>query len=249
MGYGIIDITGQRFGRLTVDGFAYTKNNRAYWNCICDCGTHCVKMGKYLRNGDTKSCGCLNIDRVKEMGLSNIKRNKYEILDDGKTVKVYFNNSNNYFLCDLDDWEPIADIFTWFESEHGYARTSLGYDNKFMFFHSYVLNEFPTNYKVCDHINRNKLDNRKINLRMTTKQENNINQKRYKNNKSGHTGVYKNHNKWHAIINYNGKSINCGCFDTYDDAVIAREKAEVEIFGFVKEDGITIDEHLITQKG
>lgn len=240
MGYGIIDITGERFGRLVVDSFAYTKNNRAYWNCICDCGTHCVKMGKYLRNGDTKSCGCLNIDRVKEMGLSNIKRNKYEILDDGKTVKVYFNNTDNYFLCDLEDWQPIADMFTWFESEHGYARTSLGHDNKFMFFHSYVLNEFPTRYRVCDHINRNKLDNRKNNLRMTTIQENNINQKTYKNNKSGHVGVYfqSSNGKWVAHIGYKKRIIDCGSYGTYEEAVEAREKAELEYFGFIKETGM-----------
>ena len=31
---GIVDISGQRFGKLVVENFAYTKNNRAYWNCI-----------------------------------------------------------------------------------------------------------------------------------------------------------------------------------------------------------------------
>ena len=131
----MIDITGQKFGKLTVDGFAYIKNNRAYWNCTCDCGIHCVKMGKYLRSGDTKSCGCNAIDRARKMGLSNINRNKYEILEDGETVKVYFNNTDNYFLCDLKDWEPISDMFTWYESEYGYARTALDQGNhKYMFF-------------------------------------------------------------------------------------------------------------------
>lgn len=176
---GIVDISGQRFGKLVVENFAYTKNNRAYWNCICDCGNRCVKMGKYLRNGDTKSCGCHVIEKAQKMGKSNINRNKYEILEDGKTVKVYFNNTNNYFLCDLEDWQSIADMFTWHESEQGYARTILDNDNhKFMFFHSYVLNEFPSKNKICDHINRNKLDNRRQNLRLVTINENNINQKK-----------------------------------------------------------------------
>ena len=52
MGYGIIDITGQMFRRLTVDGFAYTTNNRAYWNCTCDFGTHCV-LGEF-KDSDIK---------------------------------------------------------------------------------------------------------------------------------------------------------------------------------------------------
>lgn len=239
---GIIDITGKRFGKLVVDGFAYTKNNRAYWNCTCDCGTHCVKMGKYLRSGDTKSCGCNVINLARKMGLSNINRNKYEILEDGETVKVYFNNTDNYFLCDLEDWQPISDMFTWYESEQGYARTVLDNDNhKFMFFHSYVLNEFPSQNKICDHINRNRLDNRKQNLHMTTINENNINQKKYKNNKSGHTGVYYHPsiNKWVAYLGYQKQNINCGTFDSFEEAVDAREKAELKYYGFLKEQGIS----------
>lgn len=239
---GIVDITGQRFGKLVVENFAYTKNNRAYWNCICDCGNHCVKMGKYLRNGDTKSCGCYVIEKAQEMGKSNINRNKYEILEDGKTVKVYFNNTNNYFLCDLEDWQPISDMFTWHESEYGYARTILDKNNnKFMFFHSYVLNEFPSENKICDHINRNKLDNRRKNLRMVTVNENNINQKKYKNNLSGHTGVcfHSSINKWIAYIGYKKQNINCGTFDSFEEAVEAREKAELKYYGFLKEQGIS----------
>lgn len=59
---GRVDITGMRFGRLLVNGYAFTKNKRAYWNCTCDCGNTGVYMGKYLRNGDTKSCGCQKYD-------------------------------------------------------------------------------------------------------------------------------------------------------------------------------------------
>ena len=53
-----IDLTGKRFGRLTVTGYAYTKNKKACWNCVCDCGNSGVFVGSYLRNGETKSCGC-----------------------------------------------------------------------------------------------------------------------------------------------------------------------------------------------
>lgn len=235
----IIDITGQRFGRLTIDSFAYTKNNRAYWNCTCDCGTPCVKMGKYLRNGDTKSCGCLAIEKARQMGEANINRNKYEILEDGKTVKVYFNNTDNYFLCDLDDWVPVEDFLTWYETEHGYARAQLN-DNSFVFFHSYVLNTYPTKNCICDHINRNRLDNRKINLRLVTNSENNINQKTYKNNKSGHTGVFYNNeiHKWESYIDYKKQRIELGYFKKYEEAVDARERAEKKYFGFIKEKGI-----------
>ena len=56
----LIDITGQKFGRLTVinqDGIS--KWGDARWLCKCDCGEEKVIAGKSLRGGYTKSCGCL----------------------------------------------------------------------------------------------------------------------------------------------------------------------------------------------
>jgi hypothetical protein len=56
---GLLDITGHRFGRLTViSRNAITNNRRACWNCICDCGKKIVAIGCNLRYGTTTSCGC-----------------------------------------------------------------------------------------------------------------------------------------------------------------------------------------------
>lgn len=52
-------LDGLTFGRLTVlhrEPKRWSK--RAFWRCLCECGTECVKMGKYLLNGNTSSCGC-----------------------------------------------------------------------------------------------------------------------------------------------------------------------------------------------
>lgn len=60
-----IDLTGQRFGRLVVQ--YRTENNKdgqAMWLCRCDCGNERIVLGKSLRNGHTKSCGCLNKEIV-----------------------------------------------------------------------------------------------------------------------------------------------------------------------------------------
>lgn len=71
MGRSIIDITGQRFGRLLV--LCRYKENTSYnkpqWICQCDCGKQTIVAGKYLKNGHTKSCGCL----AKENGQYNFK--------------------------------------------------------------------------------------------------------------------------------------------------------------------------------
>ena len=55
-----IDITGQRFGRLTVQEFDGREDTHYYWKCVCDCG-NVRRVGRtHLRNGHTKSCGCLS---------------------------------------------------------------------------------------------------------------------------------------------------------------------------------------------
>lgn len=57
------DLTGQRFGRLTVMGPTEMRKNRfMVWECKCDCGNTAYVVGAYLTNGRTKSCGCLRED-------------------------------------------------------------------------------------------------------------------------------------------------------------------------------------------
>lgn len=66
-----IDLTGMKFGRLTVlreEGFAHRPGRRRgyrNWLCKCDCGKEIVTMGNSLKTGNTQSCGCLRIERLK----------------------------------------------------------------------------------------------------------------------------------------------------------------------------------------
>ena len=53
-----IELSGMRFGRLTVLALSHKKNQRYYWACSCDCGNFCAIAGNKLRNGHTQSCGC-----------------------------------------------------------------------------------------------------------------------------------------------------------------------------------------------
>ena len=75
----VVDLTGKRFGRLTVlrrDGVIYMSGNRRWsqptWLCKCDCGTEFVTCGAYLRQGRTKSCGCLRREVTQQTG-KNLK--------------------------------------------------------------------------------------------------------------------------------------------------------------------------------
>lgn len=56
------DLTGNRYGRLTVLGLAYIKSKMSYWDCQCDCGNKTIKYGQNITRGSTSSCGCLSLE-------------------------------------------------------------------------------------------------------------------------------------------------------------------------------------------
>lgn len=59
----VIDLIGQRFGRLIVlEQITQRKNGSVFWKCKCDCGIICEIRGTCLKRGDTKSCGCYQRD-------------------------------------------------------------------------------------------------------------------------------------------------------------------------------------------
>ena len=64
-----IDLTGRRFGRLTVleqHLYRSSKDSSVFWLCRCDCGVETVVNGRSLRTGNTQSCGCLRDERIHE---------------------------------------------------------------------------------------------------------------------------------------------------------------------------------------
>lgn len=72
----LIDLTGQRFGRLVVLYRAPNKGNATYWHCKCDCGTEKDVSASNLRRGLTTSCGCYHHEQVSK---ANPKKQKYSI--------------------------------------------------------------------------------------------------------------------------------------------------------------------------
>ena len=61
--------TGNRYGKLTVIRYDHTdKRQGAYWLCACDCGCTTVAKGNRLRNGKTRSCGCMKAEAQATLG-------------------------------------------------------------------------------------------------------------------------------------------------------------------------------------
>lgn len=66
-GNRFIDLTGKVFGRLTVIEIRYCDNRRHFsWLCRCECGNEVIVVGRCLRGGSTRSCGCLRRDSQHE---------------------------------------------------------------------------------------------------------------------------------------------------------------------------------------
>lgn len=62
-----IDLTGKKFGRLTVIERAENHNKHTYWRCLCDCGNETVVRADCLQNGISQSCGCLQKEISKSL--------------------------------------------------------------------------------------------------------------------------------------------------------------------------------------
>lgn len=60
------DLSGRKFGRLTVIKYSHTENRQIKWECLCSCGKVKNVCACNLLNGSSKSCGCLNRELTKE---------------------------------------------------------------------------------------------------------------------------------------------------------------------------------------
>lgn len=134
-------------------------------------------------------------------------------------------------LIDDDDKSKVCK-WKWQISKNGYAcRQHWNSEKKRyerMYMHRYIM-DTPKGFDT-DHINRNKLDNQKNNLRIVTRSENNFNSAPSKANTSGHKGVnfHKASKLWRAYIKKDGKQICLGYSKNKNDAIALRKKAELD---------------------
>lgn len=132
---------------------------------------------------------------------------------------------------DDNDFEYLNQ-WTWHYS-HGYAvrRIRDGKSKKTIIMHRLILNA-PGDFQV-DHINGNKLDNRKENLRVCSASQNKSNVDAPSTNTSGYKGVsfHKIAGRWRATIKINQKSKHLGHFNDPKDAARAYDLAAIALFG------------------
>ena len=127
-GHNTVDLTGQRFGRLTALYCVGNDSSRSkVWRCVCDCGNEVDEPANRLRNGGVLSCGCYQRDRTSEASKIHGKAHKSRLYNVWVGMRQRCNDENhksykNYGgrgISVCKEW----DDFTAFESwalENGY---------------------------------------------------------------------------------------------------------------------------------
>lgn len=183
-------------------------------------------MHTTLRADIPKVVGVSKKEKVREMHKKNKKYNVFEKKGD---VCVGYTTSGATFLIDTEDLDRISK-YCWCEDKQGYIRSNIG-DRTYVYLHRFVLN--IDDKRIIDHINRDRKDNRRMNLRIATYQQNNMNRGVNQNSKTGVKGVRKSKNgkRYIASIVKNYQNIHIGTYDTLEEARQARIKKEIELFG------------------
>ena len=125
------DLTGKKFGRLTVLKYHATISRQAMWECKCDCGKTKIVRGSHLTSGSIQSCGCLRIESVRKAKLvhgdtggkktarlygvwCNMKNRCYN-----KKVRSYKDyGARGIRIC--DDWKENYSSFKKWAFDNGY---------------------------------------------------------------------------------------------------------------------------------
>lgn len=108
------DLTGKKFGRLTVLQKSTKSDRRLYWDCECDCGKKITIKGDALRQGRSQSCGCIN-SKIELLIMEILKNNnilyvqQYSFNDllseSGNKLRFDFGIINNNQLSHLIEYD------------------------------------------------------------------------------------------------------------------------------------------------
>lgn len=205
------NLSGKRFGNFIVlDRAPNSKSGRVTWNCLCDCGKPFVRQSNNItsKRPSTYSCGCL-------MGKTH-----------GMTSSPTYKT-----------WEMMIQRCT-NENFDGYPRyggRGIQLDYRWRVFENFLedMGVRPEG-KTLDRIDVNG-DYCKDNCKWSDQTTQLFNRRPLREGKR--TGVYfhKASGKWTAQINFQGKNYHLGLFSDINDAITAREVAEMKFYGEVKE--------------
>lgn len=211
----------------------------------------CAYCGSNHRVGYCKEYGDYLCDKhiyqLRKRGyFYDIFTNKYRIInDDTAEMTVSYKGTEYSALLDLEDLDRVLKACKWCLNPAGYVYN--GHNS--IYLHRFILNCCDSNIYV-DHINHNKLDNRKCNLRLATPQQNTWNSTSKNGTCSKFKGVRKTNNqRWVATGTKNQKTYVLGRYSTELEAAYAHNLWITKEYGeFANLNEFTEDEWLELQK-
>lgn len=146
-------------------------------------------------------------------------KNEIVVVDNSAYISLYDKQYNVIAKAIIDAEDiPLVKNIKWRLNHNGYVMNNSNHNKRALFLHSVIMNT----KKLIDHIDTNPLNNKKENLRIVTKSQNQMNVK-YK-------GYYYIKGKWFAKIKINQKQINLGTYYMEEEAIYARWFAEKILF-------------------
>lgn len=168
------------------------------------------------------------IKRGYPLHLHNRYDSRPAILEEG-IAKIPLNRDakDGYAIVDVE-YAHLAQ-HKWYLGKRGYPIAHI--KGKTVYLHRMIMPSLPDGL-MTDHEDRNRLNNRRSNLRAVTSQSNNRNRSMTNRNTSGHVGVtfFSRRNKWQAQIVINKRCKFLGYFDSKEDAIEARLEGEQKYF-------------------
>lgn len=202
------DLTGQKFGALTVIRRTENRNGRTCWLCKCQCGNTKAVTAHDLKAGKIKSCGCRIHARTNMINLSGQRF--------GRLTALYATDHRDrkgsvYWHCRCDCG-----------NETDVTESGLVYGN--------------SKSCGCLKVENQKNVYKKLHMIDGTCLEMLELRKRRSDNKSGYRGVYMLKNgRYRVDIGFKGRKYHVGYFESYEEAVKARIDAEEIVHrGFIK---------------
>lgn len=203
-----IHMVGKKFGRLTVIEEVYCNKHRRYLKCLCECGNIKIVPMSHLRNGHTKSCGCLK----REKAIKHAMWGTPEYITWHSMMQRCYNPNNNAYK--------------------DYGGRGIFVSEKWHNFETFLADMgLKPKGLTIDRINNDR-EYSKDNCSWTTYVEQVRNRRLNKTNKTGVAGVRwrKDIKKYHASIWLNYKIYNLGHFKTLEKAIAARKAGEVKFW-------------------
>lgn len=219
---------GDVFGRLTVLKILSMEEwpKRYVVQCNCPNKTILTTTKQAIKDGKD-NCGCLRNIKQSETKAKKFM-NKYNL--EGNFGIGYTPRMEEFYF-DKEDYEKIKN-FRWNIKDRTqptkYLFATKRLEKKTIAMHRLILD--AKEGEIVDHINHNTLDNRKINLRIVTAQQNSFNCQDTKG-RCLPKGIYQTRNgKYIVRICINGKRINLGTYESVEEASSVREDADIKYY-------------------